>query len=710
MPSSNPASAAAVDAILREAAATAYCRPALRTLGGTLPADDCILIAALDEAAAGRDAKAFSHLYLAALFIGRHIPARVLESGAALLPDAMLLMHTALRLDGDVAEALAAAVRSGRMGSEREALAIVAAWLDYERRGIPAPSDFLALTRRTCRMVMRTGLPFVRPFLCLAAKLSGDPVAATILNADIENDRSLDGILTEVRRCSERREWENHIPAYPVAETTIGGGATIKRALPKAGRNDPCPCGSGRKFKQCCAGKTSTGDQYQVEGVTISEAASHPELLLTRQRILELRSYELYALNPKLLLPHLAEEVAIRLALFQETSRAIEVLKACDPSQLSLIALEQIAFEFFKAKDANALRWLVNWAPEEISLSFDMEVLLADPAERMQLLQSRALEAFEADRSGDPSASVIFCDLGHAALVADPALGLLIARGVLPVSGWVNQPTLVEDIEDARDLLGLDDNEPAYEIVEATDQASIHQERHALDLEKVRAETTSRVSQRDAEIQRLKSQIDAMQETLAKRESEPTKPVPPPQDKSAIPAPAALDPAETRELRDHLRRLKDNLKVEHEERNRALRDLRAARDQLRRSTREKPENSAPNPPADAQTDDEDTLNIDLEWERQPLRLPEYSSAFRESLRKHPRQAAAAALTAVGRLAGGDPSLWKTVRALKLRPGTLRVRIAGDYRLLFETGPADTLHLVDLILRRDLDRWLAGAGR
>jgi uncharacterized protein YecA (UPF0149 family) len=24
------------------------------------------------------------------------------------------------------------------------------------------------------------------------------------------------------------------------------------KARPKAGRNDPCPCGSGRKYKQCC--------------------------------------------------------------------------------------------------------------------------------------------------------------------------------------------------------------------------------------------------------------------------------------------------------------------------------------------------------------------------------------------------------------------------------------------------------------------------
>jgi len=25
----------------------------------------------------------------------------------------------------------------------------------------------------------------------------------------------------------------------------------VRRAGPKVGRNDPCPCGSGRKFKHC---------------------------------------------------------------------------------------------------------------------------------------------------------------------------------------------------------------------------------------------------------------------------------------------------------------------------------------------------------------------------------------------------------------------------------------------------------------------------
>ncbi|MBN1945076.1 MAG: SEC-C domain-containing protein [Bradymonadales bacterium] len=27
---------------------------------------------------------------------------------------------------------------------------------------------------------------------------------------------------------------------------------TFRREAPKAGRNDPCPCGSGKKYKKCC--------------------------------------------------------------------------------------------------------------------------------------------------------------------------------------------------------------------------------------------------------------------------------------------------------------------------------------------------------------------------------------------------------------------------------------------------------------------------
>jgi preprotein translocase subunit SecA len=35
-------------------------------------------------------------------------------------------------------------------------------------------------------------------------------------------------------------------------ETEDGKGVTVRREGKKVGRNDPCPCGSGKKYKRCC--------------------------------------------------------------------------------------------------------------------------------------------------------------------------------------------------------------------------------------------------------------------------------------------------------------------------------------------------------------------------------------------------------------------------------------------------------------------------
>ena len=52
----------------------------------------------------------------------------------------------------------------------------------------------------------------------------------------------------EVRQNIEREEVKN-IHLSDGKETVK---ATPKKAAPKVGRNDPCPCGSGKKYKQCC--------------------------------------------------------------------------------------------------------------------------------------------------------------------------------------------------------------------------------------------------------------------------------------------------------------------------------------------------------------------------------------------------------------------------------------------------------------------------
>jgi uncharacterized protein len=42
----------------------------------------------------------------------------------------------------------------------------------------------------------------------------------------------------------------------PHRRMTAKAGNTFKRDTPKVGRNEPCPCGSGRKYKRCCGDVT----------------------------------------------------------------------------------------------------------------------------------------------------------------------------------------------------------------------------------------------------------------------------------------------------------------------------------------------------------------------------------------------------------------------------------------------------------------------
>ena len=42
--------------------------------------------------------------------------------------------------------------------------------------------------------------------------------------------------------------------------------------MPKTGRNDLCPCGSGRKFKKCCEAKTPARRQSRILMIVVGLA------------------------------------------------------------------------------------------------------------------------------------------------------------------------------------------------------------------------------------------------------------------------------------------------------------------------------------------------------------------------------------------------------------------------------------------------------
>ena len=50
----------------------------------------------------------------------------------------------------------------------------------------------------------------------------------------------------------EKSEFVRTAGQWLFTRTLRTGPAPIRSTAPKVGRNDPCPCGSGKKFKHCC--------------------------------------------------------------------------------------------------------------------------------------------------------------------------------------------------------------------------------------------------------------------------------------------------------------------------------------------------------------------------------------------------------------------------------------------------------------------------
>jgi preprotein translocase subunit SecA len=62
------------------------------------------------------------------------------------------------------------------------------------------------------------------------------------------------GVTTTMSHPEAQALRASHEQQEQAANTPVGRPAaptTVRRSQPKVGRNDPCPCGSGKKYKKC---------------------------------------------------------------------------------------------------------------------------------------------------------------------------------------------------------------------------------------------------------------------------------------------------------------------------------------------------------------------------------------------------------------------------------------------------------------------------
>ena len=65
----------------------------------------------------------------------------------------------------------------------------------------------------------------------------------------VDKDISILLLKAEIRQNIERKEQAKKIQTND-SQDKVAKKTPVKKK--KIGRNDPCPCGSGKKYKQCC--------------------------------------------------------------------------------------------------------------------------------------------------------------------------------------------------------------------------------------------------------------------------------------------------------------------------------------------------------------------------------------------------------------------------------------------------------------------------
>lgn len=448
-------------------------------------------------------------------------------------------------------------------------------------------------------------------------------------------------------------------------------GMTRQRAGPKVGRNDPCPCGSGKKHKKCCEGKA-------VEYVAKQPAAQLP--------IPDRHLHELVALDPGSLgtdeLEQLAESLA-QYGLLEEAEAAFEVLSQRPDLDCPVDDCRHtLVLEATERGDVALVRRHLLACEEDTLLGRCAPGLLAALDERLDPLEACCRDLLE-DRGMEVEFSAMLIDLR-------PALGVLFARAALGSDRLLDSETLLGDIRSARLRLELPPEDRFEELwdsmfeAEDEDEGDEGENESAEEARRLRSQLADSAQQARELQTRLREAEQLLEEARAVR--------PKAEEREA-------HPAEIRRLRDRVTRLKQMVAERNEERA----DLRR---QLRAPAREEPAFAA------AEPEDED--GYDVPSARRPPLIPRFAREAEDDLRELPAAPARVAMKQLGGLCAGDDLAWSKVKRLQAVEGVHSVRLGLHHRMLFTFDlEARTLEVVRAIARESQEtvlRQLRRVGR
>ncbi len=564
--------------------------------------------------------------------------------------------------------------------AELEAITLYAAWkAGADRARIIAP-----LRRLAARSLAAEGYAL----LATIAASYDDPnvTEATKPIAAFAKDYAKNVATDDKAMTASLKEVLAELPAEVEQPSTAG--FTV-RAAKQVGRNDPCPCGSGLKFKKCCADKPQAAAS-PIPGLGWDEFLGSAADRMTREHVDDLALKDLVRVDLTRIDPALFEPVLARFIVAREWAHAARVMAAADP-RLDDTARDDLRDYYVEnLLDVGMLdvaRTQVGKLSSELQKRRMLELTIPEGPERAYAALVEAVREAVTVKDKIPS-----IELAYALLRAEPVLGILAARACIGTMYVDDAELLLELVEEARDQLNLPPTDPAWDVLDALRMGS----------GKARGKAAAVRGEPDAELKaqlaESAARVDQLERNLAAMRSE-------------------LDAARTRPVAELMRapQAATGLEAKVRELEALIREGNAERRDLRKQLEAREEESRPEPAARSERPDRDAVRsrraaVDetdddvgdaLELGNRDVAIPRFERRFTDALGDVPATVAAEAMRTVGSLAAGDGFAWRGVKQAKdmVRP-VLMARVGIHHRLIFRVEDG-AMELLDLITREQL---------
>ena len=686
----------------RAANEATFTRPGIAALAGHIHASD-ELGAALDKAIARGDGGTAAALILAGLVAGHAPTSEQVARALPLAPSVKIMTWLIGSAPGDRGDLLLDLVEAHGQDSIHRATALLLCAAHFE--GKPTPPRLCTAMRLFARRHLDVTAGAV---LGAAARLVDDANVQEVVGRwiDLASPRIAADLLGKLREDLENPLGQPEAPAQKVLS-----GFTVRRVMPKVGRNDPCPCGSGQKYKRCCEGKAEDrlADPSPVAGVTMTEYLAAPYRYMSVAEFGRLDVMTLLALEPADL-PTAYLLVAARMlssghhfagaeSAFDELARRPDFPTergSLDQHRADLVGFALSARAYDVARRQAALIQ----EPGAIEYArLDLELLEPGP----QTLSRIADEILEGLRGTKPQALI---ELAFPLLRLYPALGILVARSALDPTRGLDTEELLTQIEEARDRLQLPPGDIAADLYErslVSEYVRLESEASAEALArgaKMVAEATGQRAKLEEASRNVAALERRLQDTQAELARASAAPAAPPAGSVGRPRiePAAPPAADIKRLRAKVEELKGLVTEGQKERGALRGALAEATQRLEQAASSRDAQGTRADEADTHPDE-----IDAAPPRRTGVLVPVLGAASEGLRDAPPAVARLALELVAGLAVGDESSWRGCKRIRSVADLWSARAGIHHRFLFRIdSPAHQLVAVALIHRRELE--------